>query len=171
MVKHRNRQASNHSPCPTCNGAPPPMQRQHLPAPDCNPCFSAGDDPFLTGSLHLSRTPVSLRVADGQSQSPRPAMSFPRPLPSAPSRLPRPSPFPQPCCPTCLLPLATYTYTYRTVCYAVPGLHPVSVSPSVVSCLSLTCPGCIYLLHLSTQGPVFVSSGRSPSCLVLSCSV
>ena len=53
MVKHRNRQAPNHSPCPTCNGAPPLIQREHLPAPECNPCFSAGDDLFLTGSLIL----------------------------------------------------------------------------------------------------------------------
>lgn len=40
--KHRNRQASNHSPCPSCNGGPPLLQRQQQPAPDSNPCFSAG---------------------------------------------------------------------------------------------------------------------------------
>lgn len=45
---------------------------------------------------------VSRRVADGQSQSLRPAMSFPHPLPSAPSRLPRLSPLTLPALPLAL---------------------------------------------------------------------
>lgn len=70
-----------------------------------------GDDPFLTGSS-ASRTPVSLRVADGQSQSPRSVMSLPHPLASAPCRLPRPFTLHS-------SRAASPSPTYRAVCCAV----------------------------------------------------
>lgn len=109
-----------------------------------------GDDLFLTGSP-TPRTPVLLRVADGRSQSPRPAMSLPHPLPSAPCRLPRPSPF---------LPsrAASLPPTHRTACCAVPGLPVPSVSVSrlspILTASFIPWPSCL--------------SGCSRSCLVLS---
>lgn len=110
-----------------------------------------GDDPFLTGSS-ASRTPVSLRVADGQSQSPRSVMSFPHPLASAPCRLPRPFTLHS-------SRAASPSPTYRTVCCAVldgnPGkstwVHAVSAPPPVIS----------RIFH-----PTAIPSSRS--CLVLS---
>lgn len=179
MVKHRHRQASNHSPCATCNGAPPLLRRQHLPAPDSNPCFSAGDDLFLTGSA-TSRTPVSLRVADGQSQSPRPAMSFPHPLPSAPSRLPRLSPLTIPALPLALsvqLPVPvprTLRCAVRYVSTCLPHPSPprqVGNLPGYVPYLSPAC----HLVPLTQSRRIFhpmallsPSTVAARSCLVSS---
>lgn len=179
MVKHRHRQASNHNPCATCNGAPPLLRRQHLPAPDSNPCFSAGDDLFLTGSA-TSRTPVSLRVADGQSQSPRPAMSFPHPLPSAPSRLPRLSPLTIPALPLALsvqLPVPvprTLRCAVRYVSTCLPPPSPprqVGNLPGYVPYLSPAC----HLVPLTQSRRIFhpmallsPSTVAARSCLVSS---
>lgn len=44
------------------------------------------------------------------------------------------------------LALSTYTYTYRTVCCAVPRLHPVSVSPSASICCTFNPRPCFYRL-------------------------
>ena len=66
MVKHRNRPASNHNPCPSCSGAPYRLQRQHLPVPDRNPCFAAGRRSVPQGSP-TPRTPVSLKLPMGRA--------------------------------------------------------------------------------------------------------
>lgn len=111
-----------------------------------------GDDPFLTGSS-TSRTLVSLRVADGQSQSPRSVMSFPHPLPSASSRLPRPFPLhsSRAACPS-----PTYR-TVQTVCCAVVASQGKSTWVHPVSVPRLSSPG---IFH-----PTAIPSSRS--CLVL----
>jgi hypothetical protein len=146
------------------------MQREAVP--ECNPCLPAGDDPFLTGSCplwctmyvpcHLSRAPVSLRVADGRTQSPRPAVCFLRPLPSATSRLPRPSSLHISHVCTHARVLA-YKHTVRcAVCCVLCQSCAFQPVPSFVSLLlsvALAVSSCLAL-------PVQLPNGRLPSLLL-----
>lgn len=124
VVKHRNRQASNHSPCPSatavhsCCNASKSMRHTAICAPPLVTIRSS----FLTGSPTF-RIPVSLRVADGKSQSPRPAMFFPHPLCGSLSRLPRPLTLHSPRA-------ASPSPTHRTVCCAAGGVPTQYVPPT-----------------------------------------